>query len=125
MPKMVLNRNHTIRALGRDVQFVKNVPVDVHPELVPLAAGAGAMMVDGSPAIAEVPENTYVAPEGDARQKTVFAAFEKLVLRKQRGDFTASGFPDLRVLNGMFEFRVDRKELEATWDAYQRSKDEE
>jgi hypothetical protein len=124
MPLMVLNRDFYVRTTTPfSPAFKKGVPTDVHPDCVEAALAVGAVMADGSDAIAEQIEQKPVVPTGSEREQILHKSFEKLVIRKQRGDFTASGFPDLRVLNGMLEFRVDRAELEKSWEKYMAAKE--
>ncbi len=127
MPKMVLNRNHTLRTTTPfSVQFVKGVATEVHPAIVHLALSIGAVMEDGSDGVPEVKEtDAPAAPVGEARSKVLADMFEQFALRNQRGDFTASGLPDLRRLQAALGFDVDRKELIVEWDKYIASKDAE
>jgi hypothetical protein len=124
MPKMILNRNHIIRAEGRDVQFEKGIPVEVHPSLVKHAVAAGAEMVDGSkPDVLPAERADIATPAGEERKKAIMANLEKLALRNQRGDFNGSGVPDLRRLNPMLGFDITREERDDCWKEYLASKE--
>lgn len=122
MPKMVLQRNFRLSTnLGHSVGFVKGVPVNVPKEIVDEAMKIGAEFVteaDKESALPKEAEATFI-PEGDARETAIFNAFVMLEERNERGDFSASGAPNVGPIASITKFKVDAKERDKLWAEYQ------
>lgn len=127
MPKMVLNRNHTISTtLGHVVRFRKGEETDVPKEVVSLALSIGAELLDAA-ALADVQpveEVKAALPEGDERETAIFKAIATLEERNEREDFSGSGAPNLDALKGLLGFKVDKVERNNLWNRYQEMKAE-
>lgn len=119
----VMHRNRTIASkTGHSVEFVKgqltHVPPCMHDEV--MAAGAVPEYEIEEP---EANPNAKIVPSDPGeRQAAMFAAFDTLVLRKSRDDFTAGGSPHLKALALELGWPVDAKEREVAWVNYNNQK---
>ena len=115
---MTLNRNHTlIHKSGLSVTFQKDKPTYIPPRMVADAVALGA-----EPNTSDVAEVAKTMQEVEAtraanagRAKTIEDAVRKMLARNQRGDFTAGGRPNLRVLFQLTDLQVTQDELEPIW----------
>lgn len=103
---------------GRSVEFEKGVPTFAPPQMHAELIAAGVAPAEEMPEAAESDEPQAPALPDD-RQKQVFAAFEKILLRNKRNDFSATGAPHLAVVAKTlgWEFN-DAKERDALWNAF-------
>jgi hypothetical protein len=128
MPWFTLHRNYVLSTTaGHVLRFEKDKSTWVPPACVANAVAIGAQPVDPLPVEADIfpPEpKTPVALTPEQRQKTFFDAFETLLLRSARGDFTASGLPHLKQLEPLIGFPVSQQERDEFWDKYNVSKQE-
>lgn len=106
---------------GRSVEFKKGIatyaPDQMHAELI---------------AVGIVPAEEIPEPEDDGgvkeptipaeREAAVFAAFEVVVLRGKRGDFSGTGTPHAAVLAKELGWSIDAKERDALWQKFQADK---
>lgn len=114
-----LPRDRTIASTcGLSICFKKGefqlVPPDMYAEVI----AAGGVSEE------EFPEDEAPAPvatpaSAAAREEAIFAAYDRLVLRKSRGDFTAGGSPHPAALSKETGWPVDAKERDTTWTKYQ------
>lgn len=110
MPKYVSYRDITVSSvMGHSIEFKKGVPTNcpttMHAEL--LAIG----IIPEEPLTEEpVVEGTQAPQDPLAREAALFKAFEKIVLRNDRNDFTAVGIPHLSPLEKELGWKVDSKE---------------
>lgn len=121
MPYFTLHRNYVLRTTkGATIEFKKGEPAWVPPACVPDAVGIGAVSSDDVDVLGEdaVPVVT-ISPE--ERQIKLTEAFNILVNRNERGDFTASGLPHVKKLGELLGFEVSNRERDAAWQAYQGS----
>lgn len=116
--KFTLNRDRVhASVLGLSVEFKKNVPTHVPPELYAEVQAIGA-----------VPEDDIVADKSAVktnepadpvkRKEDIFAAFEMLALRNTRDDFTAGGAPRDQVLESMLGWKLSAKERDVLWTEF-------
>jgi hypothetical protein len=118
----VSQRDITVASLsGRSVFFKKGVPTyapdQMHAELIK----HGVLPTE------EIPE-----PEDDGspkeptvqtdRQAAIYAAFEKVILRGKRNDFSGTGAPHAAVLSKELGWSLDGKERDVAWQSYQNDK---
>lgn len=105
---------------GHFINFKKGEPVFVPKEMWAEVQGFGAVPQGDLPE----DEVVKVAPPLDAteREAAYFAAFEKLIERNERGDFTASGLPNAKMLENFLDFTVVNKERDIMWDKYNEAK---
>ena len=141
MPLMKLAKNRVYAStLGHVIRFVKNQPVNVPPIMVKECENIGAVRIQAEAKIekaplrdeeelaAEIAEavNTAKVSEGIEiddteapaqpvapldRMEVISDAIDVLYERNARGDFTAAGKPNLKVLAKETGFRVDKNEL--------------
>lgn len=112
-------RNMTVSSKsGRSVEFVKGEPTyapdQMHAELTAL----GIVPAEEIPEPADdggVKEPTVPAE----RQAAVYEAFEKIILRGKRGDFSGTGAPHAAVLSKELGWSIDGKERDAIWQKFQ------
>lgn len=125
MPLFTLHRNHVLRTTkGHSIGFAKGQPTWVPPTCVPDAVAIGAVAVDGDVDVLgdEAPAAVVLTPE--ERQAKLFEAFEAMLVRNERSDFTASGLPSDKRLSEMVGFDVPRRERDAAWQAFSASRAE-
>lgn len=122
--KFIMHRNRTVASpRGHTIEFKKGEPTYVPPECYEDVIAVGAIPEEELPEepVAEGAEPTDPAE----RQKAIFDAFEKLVLRNGREDFAASGAPNGKALNNLLGFTVDSKERLTLWNKFQTEKGEQ
>lgn len=126
MPHFTLHRNYTLRTLrGLSFQFVKGEPLFIPPFCVPEAVAIGAIPVDED---IDVIEKEYVPPPPmtmDERKEKLHVAFEALIKRQDRGDFTASGLPHVKKIADITGFELTTKERDQFWQEYLQKLQEE
>lgn len=125
MPWFTLYRNYTLSTTkGHSVNFVKGVRTWVPAGIVPEAVAIGAIPEE---AVDVLGPEKQEAPtlSSQEREALVFAAFEKLVLRAGRGDFSASGQPHPRKLEEILGFDMPHQERELLWQKYNAKKEDE
>ena len=119
-----LNRDRVhASVLGLSVEFKKGVATHVPPELYAEVQAIGAVpedeIVDEKAAI-----KTNEPSDPNKRKEDVFAAFEMLALRNERGDFTAGGSPRDQVLESMLGWKLSAKERDILWTEFKVGKDD-
>lgn len=125
MPMFTLHRNHVLRTTkGHSIGFVKGQPVWVPPMCVPDAVAIGAVAVDEPVDVLGEEKAAPVPLTPEERQKKLFDAFETMLVRNERTDFTASGLPSERRLSEIVGFDVPRRERDTTWQTYTQLKAE-
>ena len=113
--KFTLSRDRTYASvLGHAVEFKKGVPTHVPPELYAEVQAIGAVPDDE---IEDAPSavKTNEPQDPNKRKEDVFAAFEMLALRDERGDFTAGGSPRDQVLEPILGWKLSAKERDTLW----------
>lgn len=125
MPYFTLHRNHVLRTTkGHTISFIKGEKAWVPPECVPDAVAVGAMSDADVDVIGAEPAPA-VTMSHDEREAKMFAAFETLLARNQRGDFGASGLPANRKLEELLGFDVTNRERDEAWQKFRASKAEQ
>lgn len=124
MPYFTLHRTYVLRTTkGHSIGFVKGEKTWVPPACVPDAVAIGAVPEEDVDLLPEEAK-PVVSLTPDERQKKIFEAFDTLVERNERGDFTASGMPHAKKVWGLVGFEVSNSERDAAWMAYQQAKAE-
>lgn len=127
MPWFKLNRNYALSTTkGHSVNFKKGERTWVPQGIVQEALAIGAQPEDSIDELLpqqQTPEKKVL--DEAARKQKVFDAFEKLLLRAARGDFSASGHPHPRKLEELLGFDMSQKERESLWEQYHAMKAEE
>ena len=117
-----LPRDRTIASTcGIAIEFKKDEFHLVPPAMYAEVIAAGGVSEN------EIPEDELPpkpdTPEALAdREALLFAAFEDLVKRNVREDFTAGGVPHAAVLKQKLGYHVDAKERDAAWVKFTASK---
>jgi hypothetical protein len=126
MPYFTLHRTFVLRTTkGHTVSFAKGQPAWVPPMCVPDVVAIGAVAVEeGAGDILGDEAAPVSSLSADERQQKLFAAFETMLNRSERNDFTASGLPHARRLTGMVGFDVGNRERDDAWQQYTQSKAE-
>ena len=124
MPFFKLNRNYALSTTkGHSVNFKKGERTWVPDAIVADALAVGAIAETPVDVLPEDKDKPVIIPA--QRKELVFAAFEKLLLRANRGDFSASGHPHPRKLEEILGFDVPQRDRELLWEEYNKMKSEE
>lgn len=120
--EMIMPRNHQLRSLcGWTGQFTANEPLKVHPHAVGEALAAGARFVDEKEfTLVEEPKD--LAPKfvsTPEREQRILEAFEEIKDRNRRGDFLATGFPNLRAVADLSGLEaLTHQEVQPLWTRF-------
>lgn len=124
MPFFSLHRNHILRTTkGHTIEFKKGVPVWVPPMCVPDAVAIGAVSDEEVDVLGEEAKPVVTIPPEERKVK-LFEAFDSLLNRNERGDFTASGLPHVKKLEALVGFEVSNRERDTVWQEYSQAKAE-
>lgn len=118
--KFIMHRDRVVAStMGHAIRFEKGQPTHVPPELYREVIAAGGIPEE------ELPDDDDTGKLGsdephdpDAREKELFAAFEALIERAKREDFTASGAPHTKALQEVLGWKVEGKERDQAWAAF-------
>jgi hypothetical protein len=124
--KFVFPRDRVVASVyGHVIQFKKGEPTHVPPEMYREVVAVGGVPEE---------ELDLDKPKGDGpqepvdpveRKKAIMGAFEALVLRGKREDFTAGGQPHRKALTRELGWQVMDKERDPLWIEFnQAGKDE-
>ena len=119
--KFIMPRDRTVASLtGRAIAFKKGVPVHVPPAMHAEVLNLGAQPET------ELPEDTKPRSREPAdpaeRTKALMAAFEVIVLRNRREDFTAGGVPHAKALLAELGWPVEARARDLAWEQFQQGK---
>lgn len=112
----VLARNKIVATLsGHAIEFKKGeptyVPRDAWDEVIAVGAVPAEELPEDEPK-AEVPTDPH------ERQEALFSAFETIMLRQNRGDFSATGVPSTKAIKSLVSFPVDDRERLTAWEKF-------
>ena len=116
--KMKLNRDYThVSTAGLSVEFKKDLPTYVSPRLYREILALGGVVVEenkeeDAKALAQV---NLAQAEAEDRRPAIEAGIRKLLARNQRGDFTAGGRPNLKVMFNVTDLEISQEELDPIW----------
>jgi hypothetical protein len=119
--EFVLNRNYVLRSTtGHIINFEKNVPVHVPPMLHADVRAIGAETVDGS-VVNVLPDDPVakVIPQGIERNDAITTAMIMLRDENARNDFTAQGLPQVKSIEKLVGFDIDKEERDTLWTRLQ------
>lgn len=105
---------------GHFIRFKKGEPTEVPREMWADVQAAGAVPESDLPD--DEPAAVKQIHDPLERQRVFFETFEMLENRNERGDFTASGLPNSKVIEKVLGFQVVNNERDAMWDKYLASK---
>jgi len=117
MTEVVSNRNFTLATTkGHVIFFKKGIPKMCPNVILEDAVAVGILPTDD----AELPGGAAddilpVEATGSARIAQIRDVIEALMRRNGRGDFTASGVPSQKVVEGALGYRIDETELGRVW----------
>lgn len=113
---LVMHRDlHVTSLIGYTYTFKKGEPQMVVADMVEECMRYGAVPPEGAE-VAETEDTPRRAtPRGADRHNKIKDAIEDLVDRNDRGDFGASGAPNLRALEATLGFKVDKRERDSIW----------
>ncbi len=99
---------------GHVIGFKKGVPMEVPPMIYDEVIAAGGVPES------EVPEDLdktlAKGPVDPAeREMELFIAYETILARGKREDFTAGGAPHIKAVNAELGWDVDSKERDTSW----------
>ena len=121
MTKFVMNRDLTLNSVhGHAVEFLKDQPTHVPPALVKEVVAAGGLPEDGKQVVIEDPGKKDKGPEdAEERKLMIFTAFEDIIKRNDRNDFTAGGAPHAKAVSKLLGFEVIAAERDQAWADFQ------
>lgn len=122
--KYVLHRNFVLATtLGHAIEFKKGVPTEVpkilHREAIAIGAIPEAQVEEDDKQVLEAP----IDPS--KRQEDILAAFELIVAKADREDFTAAGLPHPRAVSKIVGYTIQAKERDEAWQVYLAAQEEE
>jgi hypothetical protein len=92
---------------------------------VPDALAIGAVSVDETVDVIGDEPVAALPMTHDEREAKLFAAFEALIARNERGDFGANGLPTVKKLYEMCGFEILNRERDEAWMKFTASKAEQ
>lgn len=114
--KLTLNRTFCLVSLtGHAIGFEKGVPIDVPACMVHEALAIGAVADEQMAAPEEIKTVHELNPV--VRDAEITRAFDIIVERAARGDFTAAGRPHAKAVNKIVGYDTDATERDRLWDA--------
>lgn len=117
MPYFELNRDFVLpTAKGHIISFKEDEKTWVPPECVQDVIAIGGKRVGGEEKVVAPP--AFVEPQGEERDEAFKTAFELLVSKNERGDFTGTGVPTAKALKELLGFSADKTEVAARWTAF-------
>lgn len=121
--KFTMNRSRTIATTkGHTLTFEKGVALHVPPEVYSEVMAAGGVPEEELPED-EVRPQTNEPTDPEERKLAVFIAYESIVTRGKREDFTAGGAPHIKAVNAELGWTITNKERDLTWAEF-RTKDD-
>ena len=123
MPDFVMNRDLTLNSIhGHSIAFKKGVTTHVPKALIPEVVAAGGLPPDGEQVVLEDPVDKDKGPEdAGERQIMMIAAFEEIIARNNRDDFTAGNTPHAKALSKVLGWTVSAAERDAAWAEFQKA----
>jgi hypothetical protein len=100
--------------MGHSIEFKKGVPTPCPPTMHAELIAMGIMPEE--PMVEEPVDEATQAPQDPvAYEAAVFAAFDKIVLRNTREDFTGTGVPHLGPMEKALGWKIDSKARDALY----------
>jgi hypothetical protein len=113
--RFMMHRNRTVASTcGLSLEFVKGEFHLVPPAMYAEVIAAGAIPESEIPED-ELPKAAATPEALEAREAAIFKAYEAIVLRNVREEFTAGGMPHNAVLAAQVGWPVAAKERDSTW----------
>lgn len=117
MTEVVSNRNFTLATTKGHVIFFKKGKPQLCPNIIlEDAIAVGIIPTDEADLPGgEVDRLLPVEPVGTERVRQIRDIIESLMRRNARGDFTASGLPNISVVSNALGYKIDVTELGRVW----------
>lgn len=123
--KFMMHRNRTIiSTCGLSMEFVKGEPALVPPAMYAEVIAAGGIPEEEIPE-EEMPSARPTPDQLADREKQMVKAFDVIVRRATREDFTAGGVPHTTALSRELGWSVQAKERDVAWVKYTAGKGSE
>jgi hypothetical protein len=117
--KFVFLRDRTIvSTCGLSIAYKKGEPRLTPPAMYEEVLAAGGVPEEELPED-QKPKDTTSPAAVAARERTIFEAYKKIVLRNSRNEFTAGGAPHAAVVSAETGLAIDSKERDLTWHKFQ------
>jgi hypothetical protein len=114
--EFTLNRNKLVGGTsGHAVQFVKDKPVYVPPEMHEAVLAIGAM--PSEEIVVPEPVGKVVPTEQAERDAIINPILAQIMAKNDIDEFTASGTPKLDVVTNAAGFKVTKQEVATLWQA--------
>ena len=111
----ILHRNRTVASTcGLSIEFKKGVPTLVPPAMFNDVIAIGAVPEEELNE-SDLPPKPASPEQLAEREAAMFKAFDVIVKRASRDDFTAGGVPHNTVLGRELGWSVQAKERDAAW----------
>lgn len=122
MPNFTLHRTFILRTnKGHSIKFVKDQPTWVPPICIEDVIAIGAVPEENVDIIPEEELPPSDLPP-DVRESKLYEAFDTLIARNERGDFTASNQPHCKKLQAIVGFAVTNNERDEVWRKYRQER---
>lgn len=121
--KFTFPRDREIASMfGQCIAFKKGEATYVPPAMYQEVMAAGGVPDEELDLSKPAPKNGVVEPTApDEREMALFIAFEAMVLRAKREEFSASGLPHPKALAAELGWTVPNKERDLAWVKFQTS----
>lgn len=117
--KFMFGRTRTVASkFGHTITFEKDTPTHVPPEMYQEVLAVGGIPeneIDLDPPKKDGPQEPVDPVE---RQAAIYGAYEAMVLRNKREEFTAGGQPHLKAIARQLGWTIADKERDLTWAAF-------
>lgn len=115
--KYVLNRDYTLRTLmGHCITFAKGEPTLVPPSVERDVIAIGGECIEQEKTDPLDPEKQAEKIYDDTeREELLTEAFKVLIGRNESKDFTGAGVPNVKAIERLVPFDVERNEITALW----------
>ena len=101
---------------GHTARFKAGEPKLIPATILEECLQAGAVLTEEADALAvPAPEIVKPNPNTSERRPAIVAKMREMVARNDRDDFTASGRPDVRILERELGFKLDARERDEVW----------
>lgn len=117
--KFVMHRDKTVASnMGLSINFVKGEPQQVPPYMYKEVIANGGVPEDELTDEELNTGNPNEPREASDRKAALFAAFDQIILRNEREEFTAGGTPNTSVLTRELGWTVNAKERDIAWQEF-------
>lgn len=113
--KFILHRDHVhASTMGLSIEFKKGEPTLVPKEMWPEVVAIGAIPEDEAGYEGERKVDA-VPTDPEVRQQAIIGAFEKILSKNDREDFTSGGAPHMKTIAKIVGFSISANERDEAW----------